>query len=149
MPLIHGPFTFIVTSRGCTAGCIYCIKHVSYQYSVRLRSPEKILEELWVLKKMGINNVNMYADLFTANREQVLGLCKLMIESGINIKWTCNSRVDYVDEEMLQMMAKAGCYFMTWGIESGSEQVLRHAHKGAYPDTALRALTWSHKAGIK
>jgi radical SAM superfamily enzyme YgiQ (UPF0313 family) len=149
MPLIHGPFTFIVTSRGCTAGCIYCIKHVSYQYSVRLRSPEKILEELWVLKKMGINNVNMYADLFTANREQVLGLCKLMIESGINMKWTCNSRVDYVDEEMLQMMAKAGCYFMTWGIESGSEQVLRHAHKGAYPDTALRALTWSHKAGIK
>ncbi len=149
MPLIHGPFTFIVTGRGCTAGCIYCIKHVSYQYSVRLRSPEKILEELWVLKKMGINNVNMYADLFTANREQVMGLCKLMIESGINMKWTCNSRVDYVDEEMLQMMAKAGCYYMTWGIESGSEQVLKHARKGAYPDTAFRALTWSRKAGIK
>ena len=149
MPLIHGPFTFIVTSRGCTAGCIYCIKHVSYQFSVRLRSPEKILEELWVLKKLGINNVNMYADLFTANRDQVVELCRLMIELGINMKWTCNSRVDYVDEEELQLMAKAGCYFMTWGIESGSEQVLKHAHKGAYPDTAIRALTWSRKAGIK
>jgi radical SAM superfamily enzyme YgiQ (UPF0313 family) len=149
MPLMKGPFTFIVTSRGCTAGCIYCIKHVTYQYSVRLRSPEKIMEELWVLKKLGINNVNLYADLFTVNREQVMGLCKLMIESGINMKWTCNSRVDYVDEEMLQAMAKAGCWFMTWGIESGSEQVLKHARKGAYPDQARRALTWAKQAGIK
>jgi anaerobic magnesium-protoporphyrin IX monomethyl ester cyclase len=149
MPLIKGPFTFIVTSRGCTAGCIYCIKHVNYQYTVRLRSPEKILEELWVLKKLGINNVNMYADLFTASREQVIGMCKLMIESGINMKWTCNSRVDYVDEEMLQTMAKAGCWFMTWGLESGNEQVLRHARKGVYLDQAQRALTWAKKAGIK
>ena len=47
MPLIKGPFTFIVTSRGCTAGCTYCIKHVSYQYSVRVRSPKLIMEELW------------------------------------------------------------------------------------------------------
>src|SRR5207248_11375953 len=60
MPLIKGPFTFIVTSRGCTAGCTYCIKHVSYQFGVRLRSPAKIMEELWVLKKLGINNINMY-----------------------------------------------------------------------------------------
>lgn len=149
MPLMKGPFTFIVTSRGCTAGCIYCIKHVSYQYSVRLRSPEKVLEELWVLKKLGINNVNMYADLFTANRDQVIGICKAMIDANINMKWTCNSRVDYVDEEMLNLMAKAGCFLMTWGIESGSEQVLRHARKGAYPETALRSLTWARKAGIK
>lgn len=149
MPLMKGPFTFIVTSRGCTAGCIYCIKHVSYQYTVRLRSPEKVLEELWVLKKLGINNVNMYADLFTANRDQVIGICKAMIDANINMKWTCNSRVDYVDEEMLNLMAKAGCFLMTWGIESGSEQVLRHARKGAYPETALRSLTWARKAGIK
>ncbi|MFZ6018133.1 MAG: B12-binding domain-containing radical SAM protein, partial [Chloroflexota bacterium] len=149
MPLMKGPFTFIVTSRGCTAGCIYCIKHVSYQYTVRLRSPEKVLEELWVLKKLGINNVNMYADLFTANRDQVIGICKAMIDADIKMKWTCNSRVDYVDEEMLNLMAKAGCFLMTWGIESGSEQVLRHARKGAYPETALRSLTWARKAGIK
>ena len=63
MPYIKGPFTFIVTSRGCPAGCTYCIKHVSYQFSVRLRSPENIMEELWALKKLGINNIHMYADL--------------------------------------------------------------------------------------
>jgi anaerobic magnesium-protoporphyrin IX monomethyl ester cyclase len=148
MPLMKGPFTFIVTSRGCTAGCTYCIKHVSYQYSVRLRSPEKIMEELWVLKKLGINNINMYADLFTVSRDQVVELCKLMIEQKINIRWTSNSRVDYVDEEMLNLMAKAGSFLITWGIESGSEQVLKHARKGAYPDKAEQALKWARKAGI-
>lgn len=149
MPLIKGPFTFIVTSRGCPAGCTYCIKHVSYQYTTRLRTPEDIMEELWLLKKLGMNNIHMYADLFTVNRDQVMGLCELMIKENINIRWTCNSRVDYVDEELLQMMAKAGNWLISWGIESGNEQVLRHARKGAYPDKALRALTWAREAGIK
>jgi radical SAM superfamily enzyme YgiQ (UPF0313 family) len=148
MPMMKGPFTFIVTSRGCPAGCTYCIKHVSYQYSVRVRSPEKIVEELWVLKKLGINNIHMYADLFTVNREQVVSLCKLIIEQGLKIKWTCNSRVDFVDEEMLQLMGKAGCWFMSWGIESGNEQILSHARKGAKPEQARQALVWSKKAGI-
>jgi anaerobic magnesium-protoporphyrin IX monomethyl ester cyclase len=148
MPLMKGPFTFVVTSRGCTAGCTYCIKHVSYQFSVRVRSPKLIMEELWYLKKLGINWLNMYADLFTASREQVVELCKLMIEEKIDMHWTCNSRVDYVDEEMLDLMGKAGCYMISWGLESGNEQVLRHARKGISLDKVKKALTWSKKAGI-
>ncbi len=148
MPMIKGPFTFIVTSRGCTAGCTYCIKHVSYQYSVRLRSPELIMEELWKLKKLGINNIHMYSDLFTVSREQVIDLCHRIIDEKLNIWWTCNSRVDYVDEEMLALMGKAGCRLISWGIESGNEQILRHARKGAYPDKAEKALRWAKKAGI-
>ena len=148
MPLIKGAFTFIVTSRGCPAGCTYCIKHVSYQYATRLRSPKLIMEELWYLKKLGINNIHMYADLFTVSRDQVVELCKMMIDEKIGIKWTCNSRVDYVDEEMLILMGKAGCRLISWGIESGNEQILKHARKGAYPDKAERALRWAKKAGI-
>lgn len=148
MPMMHGPFTFIVTSRGCPAGCTYCIKHVSYQYSVRARSPEKIMEELWILKKLGINNIHMYADLFTVHREQVVNLCKMMIEQKININWTCNSRVDFVDEEELQLMHKAGCWFISWGIESGNDAILKHAHKGATTGKAEQALKWAHDAGI-
>jgi anaerobic magnesium-protoporphyrin IX monomethyl ester cyclase len=148
MPLIKGPFTFIVTSRGCPAGCTYCIKHVSYQYATRLRSPKLIMEEMWYLKKLGIHNIHMYADLFTVNRDQVVELCKLMIDEKISIKWTCNSRVDFVDEEMLELMGKAGCRLISWGIESGNEQILKHARKGAYPDKAERALRWAKKAGI-
>lgn len=148
MPLIKGAFTFIVTSRGCPAGCTYCIKHVSYQYSTRIRAPKLILEELWYLKKLGIHNIHMYADLFTVNRDQVIELCKLMIEENIGIKWTCNSRVDFVDEEMLELMGKAGCRLISWGIESANEQILKHARKGATADKAERALRWSKKAGI-
>ena len=149
MPMIKGPFTFIVTSRGCPAGCTYCIKHVSYQYTARLRSPELIMAELWELKKLGINNIHMYADLFTVSREQVVDLCQRMIAENINLKWTCNSRVDYVDEEMLKLMGQAGCWLISWGIESGNEQILKHARKGAYPDKAERALVWAKQAGIK
>jgi radical SAM superfamily enzyme YgiQ (UPF0313 family) len=129
MPMMKGPFTFIVTSRGCTAGCIYCIKHVSYQYSVRLRSPKLIMEELWKLKGLGINYVNMYSDLFTVSRDQVMELSQRMIDEKIDMHWTSNSRVDYVDEEMLKTMAKAGSFMIAWGIESGNEQILKHARK--------------------
>ena len=149
MPLIKGPFTFMVTSRGCTAGCKYCIKHVSYQWSVRLVSPEKVLEEMWVLHDLGIHNIHMYADLFTINREQVMRICELIIEQGLKVKWTCNSRVDYVDEEMLKKMGQAGCWMISWGIESGDEGILKRAQKGADPKKARRALTWAHNAGIR
>jgi anaerobic magnesium-protoporphyrin IX monomethyl ester cyclase len=149
MPLMKGPFVFMVTSRGCTAGCKYCIKHVSYQWSVRLFTPERIMEELWYLNKLGIHNIHMYADLFTVNRAQVVELCKRIIDEGLKIRWTCNSRVDYVDEEMLQLMGRAGCWMISWGIESGNEEILKRAAKGADPKKARQALLWARKAGIK
>ncbi len=148
MPMIKGPFTFIVTSRGCPAGCKYCIKHVSYQNSVRVRSPQLILEELQYLARLGIHHVHMYADLFTVNREQVVEMCRLIIESGLKVKWTCNSRVDYVDEEMLRLMGQAGCWYISWGIESANEAILKRARKGYRKEQAVRALTWAKQAGI-
>jgi len=149
MPMIKGPYTFIVTSRGCPAGCKYCIKHVSYQYSVRLRSPEKLHEEIQQLYDLGVHHIHMYADLFTVNRDQVIELCKLLIERGPKITWTSNSRVDYVDEEMLTLMGQAGCNLISWGIESGNEMILKKAHKGYRMEQAYNALNWAHKAGIK
>ena len=149
MPLIKGPFTFIVTSRGCPAGCTYCIKHVSYQYSVRLRSPKLLVEEIKYLKSLGIHNIHMYADLFTVHRDQVMELCRRLIDEKVNIKWTCNSRVDYVDEEMLQMMARAGNWLISWGLESANEAILKRARKGNDPTKARRALNWARQAGIK
>jgi anaerobic magnesium-protoporphyrin IX monomethyl ester cyclase len=149
MPLMKGPFCFVLTSRGCPAGCKYCIKHVSYQWSVRLLSPERIMQELRALYALGIRNIHMYADLFTVNREQVVGLCQLILQEGLKIKWTCNSRVDYVDEEMLTLMGQAGCWMISWGIESGNEVILKKAAKGTDPKKAYQALAWSGKAGIK
>ncbi len=148
MPMIRGPFSFIVTSRGCPAGCKYCIKHVSYQTSVRVRSAQKIFEELQRLAELGVHTVHMYADLFTVNRAQVVELCHLIIDSGLRVRWTCNSRVDYVDEEMLQLMGKAGCWYISWGIESANEEILKRAHKGYRKEQAVTALRWAKAAGI-
>jgi len=149
MPLMKGPFCFVLTSRGCPAGCKYCIKHVSYQNTVRLLSPERIVEEIEILGRYGIHNIHMYADLFTVNREQVMGVCQQLLDRGLKIRWTCNSRVDFVDEEMLSLMGKAGCWMISWGIESGNEMILRRAGKGASPKKARQALTWARNAGIK
>jgi anaerobic magnesium-protoporphyrin IX monomethyl ester cyclase len=149
MPMLKGPFTFIVPNRGCPAACTYCIKHVTYQNSVRLRSPENVLHELWQLKKLGLRNVHMYSDLFTVDRSQVLGICQQMIDQRIEMKWTCNSRVDFVDEELLTKMALAGCHLIAWGLESGNEKILRNVRKGANPAKARQALTWARKARIK
>jgi radical SAM superfamily enzyme YgiQ (UPF0313 family) len=149
MPMIRGPFTFIVTSRGCPAGCKFCIKHVSYQTSVRVRSPQLILEELKLLAGLGVHHVHMYADLFTVSRDQVVELCRLIIESGLKVRWTCNSRVDYVDEEMLGLMGRAGCWYISWGIESAVEEILKRARKGYRKEQAIQALTWARQAGIR
>jgi radical SAM superfamily enzyme YgiQ (UPF0313 family) len=149
IPLIKGPYTFIVTSRGCPAGCTYCIKHVSYGPTMRLRSPAKLVEEIRILGELGVHNIHMYADLFTVNREQVIGLCNGILAAGLKIRWTCNSRVDFVDQEMLNLMARSGCYYIAWGLESGNREILAHARKGVDPERALKSLAYARKAGIR
>jgi hypothetical protein len=71
VPIVGGPYTFALTSRGCPAGCRYCIKHVTYQSSVRHRSPDHVLKELYLLKEMGMHHVHFEADLFTVQKEFV------------------------------------------------------------------------------
>lgn len=149
MPMLQGPFTFIVTSRGCPAGCTYCIKHVSYQNSVRVRSAANLCDEIQVLNQLGLTNIHMYADLFTVNRDHVVSFCEELLRRRIRIKWTCNSRVDYVDAAMLQLMSKAGCWLISWGIESADEQILQRARKGYQKEQAYTALQWAKAAGIK
>ena len=149
IPLIKGPYAFIVTSRGCPAGCTYCIKHVSYGPTMRLRSPVKLMEEIEKLVSLGVRHIHMYADLFTVNRGQVIELCERLIASRLDITWTCNSRVDFVDNDMLRMMAASGCFYIAWGIESGNKEILTHARKGVDPDRARQTLTWAREAGIQ
>jgi anaerobic magnesium-protoporphyrin IX monomethyl ester cyclase len=83
------------------------------------------------------------------NREHVVSLCQAILDEGLKIRWTCNSRVDYVDEEMLTLMGRAGCWMISWGIESANEAILKRARKGYKKEQAQRALQWAHAAGIK
>jgi anaerobic magnesium-protoporphyrin IX monomethyl ester cyclase len=91
----------------------------------------------------------MYADLFTVNRNHVTSLCEELLRRNLQIKWTCNSRVDYVDEEMLRLMGQAGCWLISWGIESANEKILKMARKGYRKEQAYSALQWAKAAGIK
>ena len=147
-PMVRGPYAFVVTSRGCPAGCRFCIKHVTNGSAVRFRSPESVLEEIAQLVTLGVREVHMYADLFTVNREQVVGICEGLLSRGLKIRWMCNSRVDFVDEELLRLMARAGCWMIAWGLESGDEGMLRRMNKGIRPEQAEQALRWAKAAGI-
>jgi anaerobic magnesium-protoporphyrin IX monomethyl ester cyclase len=148
-PLVPSPYAFVVTSRGCPGGCRFCIKHVSYGSSVRFRSPESVVEEMELLAGQGVRSIHMYADIFTVSREQVMGLCELILERDLRLPWTCNSRVDFVDPEMLRLMARAGCHWISWGIESGSDEILRRVRKGIDVEQVARALSWAKEAGIR
>jgi radical SAM superfamily enzyme YgiQ (UPF0313 family) len=149
LPFVGGRYTFVVTSRGCPAGCRFCIKHVTYQNTFRFRSPEHILKEVWKLVELGTSNIHFEADLFTLNREQVVGLCNAILEQKPPIRWTCNSRVDFVDKELLELMARAGCWMIAWGIESGSPEILSRVRKGIDPERVVQTLKWSKAAGIR
>jgi anaerobic magnesium-protoporphyrin IX monomethyl ester cyclase len=149
IPMIKGPYCFVVTSRGCPAGCRFCIKHVMWQNTVRSHSAERIFAEMKHLASLGVTNIHFYADLFTVDRQVVIDLCKLVIEDGSRFRLTSNSRVDFIDEEMLQWMAKAGFWMISWGLESGSMDVLKRMRKGINPDKTRKALETSSKLGIK
>jgi radical SAM superfamily enzyme YgiQ (UPF0313 family) len=149
LPIVGDRYTFVVTSRGCPAGCRFCIKHVTYQNSFRLRSPEHIMQEVRKLVALGTKNIHFEADLFTANREQVVGICNALLNEGVKIRWTCNSRVDFVDQDLLNLMAMAGCWMIAWGIESGSPEILRRVRKGITPERVTHALRMAKSAGIR
>ena len=147
-PLVRGPYTFVVTSRGCPAACRFCIKHVTSGSSVRFRSPESVVDEVAHVVDLGVRSVHMYADLFTLNRAHVAGICEGILRRGLNVRWSCNSRVDFVDQDLLSLMAESGCWMISWGIESGDPGMLKSMHKGIDLAQVESAVTWSHSAGI-
>jgi len=148
-PLTGAPYTFVHTSRGCPASCHFCLKHVTSQAGVRHRSADHVLKELSMLKALGIDYIHFDADLFTVKREFIYDLCDTIMKNGISIRWSCNSRVDSVDEAELQVMKQAGCFMIGWAIESGSEAVLHRACKRITVARIQETVAASHAAGIK
>ncbi len=150
MPASTESFMVIQTTRGCPYSCIFCTSESYYGKKWRTRSPKSIIEEIRLsYEKYYIKNFNLMSDLFTFDRERVIDLCKHIIDSGINIKWTCNSRVDKVDEELLRKMKEAGCWLMSFGIESGDPQMLKNMKKGTTIEQAEKAVNLAKKVGIE
>ena len=149
MPFLGSRYVWVLTNRGCPYSCTYCFEGVVWGKSVRYRSAEHIYKELEYLAEHNVRNVLFLADLFTYDRKGVMELCDLIIERGLKLRWTCNSRVDTIDEEQLIKMKQAGCWLVAFGIESGSQKVLDNVNKDAKVEDAVRTINLCHKHGVK
>lgn len=149
MPFLGNRYVWVLTNRGCPFSCTYCFEGVVWGKSVRFRSAESIYKELVYLAEHNVRNVLFLADLFTYDKKGVLELCDLIISRGLKVRWTCNSRVDTLDEEMVVKMKQAGCWLIAFGIESGSQKVLDNVKKDAQVEDAVRTINLCHKHGIK
>ncbi|MEI8012564.1 MAG: radical SAM protein, partial [Candidatus Omnitrophota bacterium] len=121
-------FTVMVTSLGCPYKCSFCEAGGTIYNS---RSPQTVIHEIEeCYDKYQIRDIDIFDYNFTAERERVLEICRLICEKGLNISWACRSRVDTVDKELLEIMKKAGCSRIYFGIESGSQDTLKVMRKG-------------------
>jgi anaerobic magnesium-protoporphyrin IX monomethyl ester cyclase len=149
MPFLGKRYVWVLANRGCPFRCTFCFESVVWGRSFRFRSAESILEELLLLQRLDVSNILFLADLFTYDRKNVLKLCELIIKKGLKFRWTCNSRVDTIDAEMLSMMKKAGCWLIAVGIESGSQAILDASLKDTSVPQARHAIEMIHHTGIK
>lgn len=122
---------WIMTSRGCPYDCAYCNSKAIWSRRVRFVSLDRILEEIRYLKKVfNATHIRFMDDAFTVNRKRVLEFCQMLIEQKIGITWSCLTRADLVDEEIVSRMKDAGCVKFDIGIESGSERIQKLINKG-------------------
>jgi radical SAM superfamily enzyme YgiQ (UPF0313 family) len=148
-PISHEPYTLIISSRGCPFNCIYCTAHKYYGKNVRFRSAENIVAEMrHVTEKLGIRFIAMWSDTFTLKKDFVLDLCNKIIESKLDVEWYCNSRVDTVDEDMIEAMAKAHCKVITLGVESLDQKMLDRMRKGIKVQRIKDTINLCRKHGI-
>lgn len=142
------PLGVIQTARGCPFKCNYCVH--SFGVKLTVLTPENVLEHILFLKQHnGIKALRFIDDTFTAIPSRVIKICKLMVEHRVNLPWTCLSRADTLDEEMLFWMKKAGCVRINVGMESGSQRILDILDKGLNVDQSLLNLQKARKAGLE
>lgn len=140
----------IMTSRGCPYNCSYCSSHLTFGKTNRFRSAKNVVAEMKELRdKYGVDSIQFYDESFTFNRKRVIELCKEIKKSGINMPWTCFTRVNLIDQELLNTMADAGCYQIFYGIESGVQRLLDLIRKGITLEQSKKAIQMTRKAGIE
>jgi radical SAM superfamily enzyme YgiQ (UPF0313 family) len=108
-----------------------------------------MIEELKELKRdYNVVQVNFEADTLTLNKRFIRELCEGIVQRGLDIRWTCESRVDTVDEYLLKIMKDAGCWQISYGVESGSQRLLDLIHKGTKKEKAMETFALTKKLGI-
>lgn len=140
----------IFTSRGCPYGCTFCGAKATWTRKFRSRSPENVVAEMQeAYTRLQTPNFFISDDLFTLKRDRVMAICEQILRRRLPVTWTCLSRVNTIDPEMLALMKRAGCYLISFGLESGSQEILDRIKKATTVEQGIRAVEMSHAAGIK
>jgi anaerobic magnesium-protoporphyrin IX monomethyl ester cyclase len=139
----------IIVARGCPFSCTYCSR--IFGRTLRLHSVKRIISEIDLLiDQFHITQVNIEADTLTADKSFLYELCHALIDGGYSekIKWTCESRVDTVNQESLQLMKKAGCWQISYGVETGNQRLLDTINKGTKLEQIEEVFQLTKETGI-
>lgn len=140
----------VITSRGCPFNCIFCCGSRMIGRRARLRSPEKVVDEIeFVCKNLGFSQILIEDDLFTVNHRHVYEICDEIIKRGLGVDWRAFARVDTVDRPLLERMREAGCSWICYGVESGNQEILDMAKKKVTLAQTREAVELTKEVGIE
>lgn len=142
------PSTSLITARGCPGKCIFCDRKV-FGNHCRYYSANyiiKMIKHLYFNYK--IRDIQIDDDTFLTNKHRLVEICQTLIEEDLDLSWNCLARVDYVNPKLLELMKKAGCWQIQYGIESGSQEILNFLKKGINLQQVEKAIKWTEEAGI-
>ncbi|MBN2056945.1 cobalamin-dependent protein [bacterium] len=150
LQIARTPFSSMITSRGCPYSCIFCDANLIFGKRYRSHSPERVMTEVHhLVRHFGVREIMFKDSEFTLDRERVKRLCWLLEEAKLDLVWSCNSRIDRTDPEMLAAMKRAGCRLVQYGVESGDQEILDRLKKGITIDQVRRTFRHSRMAGLR
>ncbi|MFH1202735.1 MAG: radical SAM protein [Candidatus Omnitrophota bacterium] len=150
LPIAEYPEYALMGTRGCWEGCIFCNSPAFWQKKIRYILPQRLVD--WaehLTKDYGKKTIRFRDDYFTGNKKWVLAVCEEILRRKLKIRWECQGRVDHVDSEVFKMMRKAGCYKISFGVESGNERILAYIHKNINRDDVKQAIQLARKCGFE
>jgi radical SAM superfamily enzyme YgiQ (UPF0313 family) len=137
----NDPFLPVLTSRGCPFGCDYCPYPVLQGKKWRARSAGNIFGELeYIIEELGISNVLFRDPEFTLNRSRIMELCGNITKSALSFSWRCETRIDTLDEELIEEMSKAGCIGINFGIETSDPEIAKSVNRKVCPEDRMQYL---------
>jgi len=139
----------ITTSRGCPHECIFCQGRRMVGSRVRYRDVGLVLDEIEAILAWGFDRINFADDLFTANKKRVERFCKQVRERGLRFGWSAFSRVDTLDRETAEMMVATGCDWVSFGLESGNQEILDRIRKRTTVEQARKAVALCKEVGLQ
>ncbi len=144
----RSPITTMMTSRGCPYNCLFCDRpHLGKLF--RARSAENVVGEMEECVDMGINELLIYDDTFTIDRQRVIDVCNLIKERNLEIGWDIRARVNTVDKDLLLKLKSAGCERIHYGVESGNQEILNVLRKAITLEQVKNAFKWTKEADIE